>query len=402
MSSKAGAVAAPSAAPRQVRIRRERILMVAAVVVLLAAAWIVGYLSNDTEVAAYVGRVLPGAKEVSHEDGLFIGRDAAGTLIGYAAVGQGQGYGGPIEVLVGVDPAGQILGTTILEQRESPGFFRLVTGQELPEQFVNRQIDDPLRLNVDVDAVSGATVSAEGVALAVREAVRQIAVKGLDRRLPPEPTPIEFGWPEVTLIGLFVVGYVGHRWRNRTWKPRVRWGALLVGLVVLGFVYTAPLTIAMVTALLSGYWPDWRSHLYWYLLMGGILFVTTVHRKNPYCYWFCPFGAFQECLAKVSGAKLYRPRRWRQLLLWAQRGLAVSAIALGLALRRPGVASFEPFGTLFDLRGTPYEWALLTLVVVASLLMYRPFCNFLCPLDPLIDFIGAGRRWLVETWNERK
>ncbi len=80
-----------------------------------------------------------------------------------------------------------------------------------------------------------------------------------------------------------------------------------------------------------------------------------------------------------------------------QRGLAVTAIALGLALRRPGVAGYEPFATLFDLRGATVAWVLLVVVLLASLAIYRPFCNYLCPLDPVVDFIAAGRRWGKET-----
>lgn len=64
----------------------------------------------------------------------------------------------------------------------------------------------------------------------------------------------------------------------------------------------------MVVSVLAGYWPDWHTNLYWYLLVGGILFVTTVDAKNPYCSWLCPFGAFQECMAAVSKAKVFRPR----------------------------------------------------------------------------------------------
>jgi len=143
-----------------------------------------------------------------------------------------------------------------------------------------------------------------------------------------------------------------------------------------------------------------HSNLYWYLLIGGILFVTTVDAKNPYCSWFCPFGAFQECLATVTGVKPYRPRDLNQVLKWVQRGLALTAVILGLALRRPGVASYEPFATLFDFRGTGVEWIFLALIVLASLVTYRPFCNYLCPLDPFVDFIAAARRWAKEVWSQ--
>lgn len=301
-------------------------------------------------------------------------------------------------MLVGIDLQGNITGVKIVTQRETPGFFKLILGEGFPEQFVSHTFQDPLEINEDLDAVSGATVSAEGIASSTRQAVRLIAQQGLGSPLPPESKNIKFGYPELTLIGLYTAGYFGHKHRSSVWKKRIRWGTMITGMIVLGFIYTAPFTIAQVISLLSGYWPDWHNNLYWYILIGGIIFVTTVDAKNPYCNWFCPFGAFQECLAQVTGAKLYRPRNWSSFFTWLQRGLAFAAVLLGLALRQPGVAGYEPFATLFDFRGNMVQVVFLVVIILASLLMYRPFCNYLCPLDPVYDFIAESRRWVMEGW----
>lgn len=368
-------------------------------VIIIVAAWLYGYFNAGVDAAATVEEVLPGATTIDRSGELFVGRDAAGALVGYAGIGRGTGYGGPMQVVVGVDPAGTILGVAMVEERETPGFFRRVRNSKLLASYTERQIQEPLQLGEDLDSITGATMSAEGVANAVRAAVRVIAADALQTPLPPPTQHIKLGLPEVILVLLFVSGYIGHKLRNPRAKRVVRWGTLLAGIVTIGFLYTLPLTISMIVSLLSGYWPDWHTNLYWYLLIGGILFVTTVDAKNPYCSWFCPFGAFQECLAAVAKAKVYRPRELNAPLKWLQRGLALTAIVLGLALRQPGVAGYEPFATLFDLRGTPVQWALLIMVLLASLMMYRPFCNYLCPLDPVLDFIAAGRRWIKEMWN---
>lgn len=391
-------VSATKPSQRQVKVRRDRLLLIATMAVVIVA-WVFGYLNGGADVAPLVSDVLPGATRVRQEGKLFVGLDADGQVVGYAGVGSAAGYSGPIEMLVGVDPAGNILATQVVTQRESPGFFRLVTGSDLLETYGQLAVSDPLQLGQDLDAVSGATLSAEGVAAAVRQAVRQIAEERLDTPLPPEERPVEIGWPEVILVLLFAAGYIGHRWRSGVWKRRVRWGTLIAGMLLLGFLYTAPLTITMIVSLLSGFWPDWHNNLYWYLLIGGILFVTTVDAKNPYCHWFCPFGAFQECLAAVSHPSRYRSRNLDEPLKWIQRGLALTAIVIGLVLRRPGVASYEPFATLFDFRGTAIAWVFLIVVFFASLLVYRPFCRYLCPLDPVMDFIATGRRWAKEVWT---
>jgi NosR/NirI family nitrous oxide reductase transcriptional regulator len=375
-----------------------RIVLVTSVLLALAA-WVYGYLSSGTNVLPLVPKVIPGATHAETHGNLYVGLDQNGKVVGYAAVGEGQGYGGPVEMLVGINPQGEITGAKIIAERETPGFFRLVLAHNLVGQFIGLKFNAPLSLGQDVDAVSGATFSSEGVAASIRAAVHTIAQNGLNSPLPPERKPIKFGIPEIVLLGLYATGYFGHKIRNGRWKRRIRWGTLLTGMIVLGFLYTAPLTIAQIASLLSGYWPDWHNNLYWYFLIGGILFVTTVDAKNPYCGWFCPFGAVQECLAQITQAKLYQPRDLKRPFTWLQRGLAFAAILLGLALRRPGVASYEPFATLFDLRGTGPEWIFLGIVLLASLMIYRPFCNYLCPLSPVVDFIAEGRRWTREIWR---
>jgi NosR/NirI family transcriptional regulator, nitrous oxide reductase regulator len=383
---------------RQRKNLLERRLLLATVL-LVVAAWAYGYLTSGAEALPLVSEVLPEAVEIRSQGQLYIGLDETGEIVGYASVGSASGYAAPIEMLVGVNPAGEILGVKVVQQRESPGFFRLLEGNDWLERFHGRSITTPLQLGQDIDAVSGATISAEGVATAIRLAVRTIAADGLNEPLPPENRPIQFGWPEITLLLLYGAGFAGHKIRNRQWKTRIRWGTLIAGMVILGFIFTMPLTITMIISLLSGYWPDWTNNLYWYLLIGGILFVTTVDAKNPYCSWFCPFGAFQECLAAVSGAKVFRPLQCYDALKWLQRGLALTAVVLGLALRQPGVASYEPFATLFDFQGTAVRWAFLLIIVLASLAIYRPFCNYLCPLDPVVDFIAVTRRWVKESWT---
>ena len=381
--------------PRQLRTQRERmgILLTALVII---TAWVVGFFSQDTNALDYAANVLPGATRIETRGSYYIGEAADGSVIGYAAVGQGVGYGGRLQAIVGVDPAGEIIGMQVIENHETPGFFRLVSSSGFIDQYQDKTIRDTLQLENDIDGISGATISSEAIAASVREGVRTIASDGLDISLPPEKKKIQFGAPEIALVGLFVTGYIGHKQRRPAIKKNLRWGTLLTGMIVLGFIYTAPLTISQIIALLSGYWPDWHNNLYWYILIGGILFVTTVDAKNPYCSWFCPFGAFQEIISKLTDAKIYRPRGWKRFLEWLPRALALTAIVLGLALRQPGIAGYEPFATLFDIRGTFFEWALLLLTILASLIFYRPFCNFICPIDPVVGYINAIRRWIKE------
>ncbi len=389
-------IAPPPARPRPTKGLYSRRVILLASIGLLVAAWFVGFYTSGADALPLVPEVLPTAERIELRRGLYVGLDAGGDIVGYAASASSPGYSGPILLLVGIDTQGVIQGIKVVEQRETPGFFRLVTSSRLFEQYPGQSFNDPLQIGQGLDAVSGATVSSEAIAAAARTAARQIAADAFDTTLPPDKKPIKFGWPEIAVLGLYATGYFAHKLPNPKRKKQIRWGMMWTGILVLGAVYTIPLTISMFISLISGYGPDWHSHLYWYFLIGGVLFVTTVDSKNPYCSWFCPFGSFQEVLAQIGGARLYKPRKWASFFTWLQRGLAFTAVLLGLALRKPGVVGYEPFATLFDLRGTTFQWLFLGLVALASLFMYRPFCNYLCPVDPVVEFIAEVRRWVLE------
>lgn len=148
--------------------------------------------------------------------------------------------------------------------------------------------------------------------------------------------------------------------------------------------------------------------------------LTARHRRFPYyvlgylaavgllvgrfiCGWLCLFGLIQELLYKIPTpklripAKIDRPLRYLKYLV-----LALLVIALPLGYRSEygaGVPFFCkflcPVGTLEG--GVPlvllndvlrptlgwlFRWKLLILVlcILSSILIYRPFCKYLCPL----------------------
>jgi polyferredoxin len=104
-------------------------------------------------------------------------------------------------------------------------------------------------------------------------------------------------------------------------------------------------------------------------------------------------------LGVIGGAKPRSEGRYKDLLIWVQRGLAWLAIVLALYFRNPGITSFEVFGTLFDLTGSSLQFGLLGIIVIASLFIKRPWCKYLCPLKPVMDLYRTFRKWVMESWK---
>lgn len=379
----------------------DRVLALIALIAM-AAAWQIGASRSEADVYPYLLRAVPNAVRLELLDGgtyaAYSSSDSGTVFLGYVTVGQADGYGGPMKIAVAANSDGIVIRTLIIDQKETPSFIRRVLRSDLMNRFRGRNYRDFLELDPQIDGVSGATYTSRAIASSVRQAMGRIAAGPLEQELPEEKPPeIQIGVPEVTLLLLYLTGLLSCR-RKFRYKKLLRWAAMLTGLLVLGFLYNSPLTLANINTLLLGYWPQWQTHLYWYLLLGGIFLVFFLGIKNPYCEWFCPFGAAQECFAAIGAAKPRTPVRYRQVLLWAQRGLALFAVILALLYRNPGLPSYEVFGTLFSLTGSNIQFILLAIVLVAALFIRRPWCSFLCPLRPVTDLLAAVRHWMNDIW----
>jgi Na+-translocating ferredoxin:NAD+ oxidoreductase subunit G len=104
-----------------------------------------------------------------------------GSLIGFALEGAQPGFQDVIQVIFGYDPAtGTILGMRVLRHLETPGLGdKIVTDREWVAQFegarpplVDRKPGEATEPN-EVDMITGATISARTVMLAINSAVER-------------------------------------------------------------------------------------------------------------------------------------------------------------------------------------------------------------------------------------
>lgn len=101
---------------------------------------------------------------------IYQGLDDRNQVIGYAFVGEANGYGGEVRVLVGVDEkTNEILNIKILSHTETPGLGDRIESESFRSRFTGKTVKDPIVIKQDIDNLSGATVSATAVADAVRK-----------------------------------------------------------------------------------------------------------------------------------------------------------------------------------------------------------------------------------------
>jgi NosR/NirI family transcriptional regulator, nitrous oxide reductase regulator len=385
----------------------ERIAGVLALVAI-AAAWVIGTMGPKTELGPSLRQALPQASEFKpHADGVYAGHSPeieSSPPVGYVAVVQVDGYGGPMRVAVGLDMSGNLTGVSVVDHKETLPFFNRIKIDNYVKSLVGKGCSDSFIPGADMDAVSGATVSLNALATSLRRGTER-AAEGLGIEVyRSEIGDIETGFPEIILVLLFAAGFLTYS-KPMTANPKarttMRWVTRLAGLALLGFVLTIPLSIININSLLLGYWFNLRVSIYWYLLIVGVFGPLILTDKNTYCQCICPFGAAQDVLKAASKAKLSLPNRLSSLLRWIQRMLALTAIITALLYRNPARFDYEIFGTFFTLIGTVAQFALLGVVLIAAMFLVRPWCNFLCPIRAVSDYIRMLRLWGKDTFTKR-
>lgn len=93
-------------------------------------------------------------------------------LIGWAAVLDEKGMKEPITFLVAIGAEAKVLGVYVLEYREPHGYE--IREKTFMRQFQGKNINSPLIVGEDIDAVTRATISSKSAAAAVKRALKVI------------------------------------------------------------------------------------------------------------------------------------------------------------------------------------------------------------------------------------
>jgi transcriptional regulator of nitric oxide reductase len=168
-----------------------------AVGLVLLAVGASGQSSNDVELDSQLKKLFPGAATFSAKTGTpahykaFAPAAAGkeGELLGLAywtteLEPLERGFDGPIKMLVGMNPAGEITGVIVTDHREPYGYFS-VDLPNWPKQFEGKSIRDSFKVGADVDAISRATITVTSASRAIRNASRKVARAHLAPPAPP-------------------------------------------------------------------------------------------------------------------------------------------------------------------------------------------------------------------------
>ena len=350
-------------------------------------AWINGLALISLAGAFFLGQL--GARDENSllESDLLI-RHHADNL----ALGSSQGFGGPLEVIVMSDSSARIVELSVLEHAETPSYMDKLNKKTFLGQFKGMELNSLFRIPEDVEAVSGATMSSKAIASACRQASWDLAASVYSLPLPELKRRWVFGLKEILASVVFVLALLSMFLK----KKALRYTALFVSFITLGFIFNASLSVAYFGRILLGYLPDFREHFVWWLLLGGTLIALIIYGRNIYCHSICPFHAAQILLNKISGVNLSIRPRLHKILMKLPSYIVWLCLMLILIYRNPTISSFEPFSTLFSLEGAGIQWYILPVALLGSLVFSDFFCRFFCPVGAGFKFLIDARRSLLK------
>ena len=208
---------------------------------------------------------------------------------------------------------------------------------------------------------------------------------------------------------LLVFGlFVARRWLTASLVrvQRIHVAYMLTSFLVLGLWLRAQPSVAQVLTLTGAATGDWRWDLF---LAEPLLFiswifiavVSLVWGRGVFCGWVCPYGAASELVHKVALKLGLRGRelppgahRWLRFVRYLVLACLVPAYLYSPELGERMV-EIEPFKSTFFIAPWTRHWGFFAWWLVLaglSVVVYRPFCRYLCPLGAALAIPGSLRR----------
>ncbi len=181
---------------------------------------------------------------------------------------------------------------------------------------------------------------------------------------------------------------------RRTWYPRVIYMAtLVVAVAVCGFALGKspnPMEgIVKVCKSMVGLYPS-----VWEKVVALVFFLgLAVVGNKLICGWACPFGALQELFYSLPFFRRIKHRKvpfWFSNAIRATLFVVMLLLLFGIVGKRKGFVVYHQANP-FNLFNLDFDEIGITVTIVVALvlalLVYRPFCQFICPFG-LVSWVA--------------
>ncbi len=289
-----------------------------------------------------------------------------------------QGYAGDIPLIIYFDKQNKISNIQLLKNNESPEYLEHVVKNGLLKSW-DKLAMDTTTLNMNVDAVSGATFSSKAIIQSVQKTIGDYTAVQYQNK--------DMGWQTLLSMILSVILLIlslGMVLKN--WFKKYYWYYLSGVILIFGFWLKQMLSVETIHNWLINGLP-WQSNIQIVIVLILAIAMALTGHKNYYCNYLCPMGAIQMLVSKVSPFKKkgLNLKISKVTLRSVYLTFIWSSLILGFSLP---LSSMEPFKAYsFTIASNVMIIAGL-IIVILSLFFNRPWCQ-ICPTGCLLNTIPS-------------
>ena len=288
------------------------------------------------------------------------------------------GYNSITPLTIYIDSNDIIKEVEICPNKESRGFMNKVINSGYLDSWDGLSTQEAL--NHKVDAVSGCTYTSTAISESLQACMEELTSQEAERTWDWNLFAKQISVLVVTILALIC-------FFNPKKSKKLRIITLSLSILILGFWTNSLLSLAL--------FYNWLTNGISLTMQVAVIVIAAVSiilplftKKSFYCQYLCPFGAVQEFVGMIPvkkitiSSKIYNAFAIiRRLILLALLVLLASGVGLDLSMT-------EPF-SIFSYQTIIFEVALLTaIIVVASIFIKKPWCNYLCPTGTLLKSIS--------------
>lgn len=320
--------------------------------------------------------------------------DAEGELLGYSASSSAlgievSGYGGAMELVVGLDVEGRVAGVVVLGNAETPNYLYKVLESRAFSALSGKSISDRFVIGDDLDGVSRATVTWQAIVLGTKEIAAVISTGVLKRDVS---FSAEGGNRTATIIKLSVVFliFIG-AFSLAKLKPKsrlLRYLSILTFTILVALIWGIFLSLQGLAYLLMGKPQPLLVIPIFYLLLFLSLLTTAIFGRT-YCGYLCPLGLVMDLAYRLKTPQAKIPSWVKHYAGAVKYILLILVVLLCLHVGGVGPAGWEPF-TILYLTGIKFAVVILTIVIFSASLLY-PYlwCRYLCGVGAILGACSA-------------
>lgn len=220
----------------------------------------------------------------------------------------------------------------------------------------------------------------------------QDAICDILQTSPLKTTNFDFSfWPQATIFTFLLL--LSILIQN---LPKLKW--LRIYLLIFSLVYFGLFwsKICPIATLQSIFLQKERIVLQLPLFLIFLLpIITSLLFGRIFCHFLCPLGGIQELIfriLRITPVKIpnLTPKISKKLFFLPYIFLAI--LSLGTILTSSlFFCKFEPWGYILGCKSNLFSIIIFFVTLFASLLIFRPFCNFFCPLGAIFRFLEKFR-----------